>query len=59
MSGGEDTYIFREALDGNAIISEWYFNRGTKSNPNFTEGLYYSAYDNLINAWSFYYISAA
>lgn len=57
-TGGKDTYTFRKGLDSNAIISEWYFNRGTKSNPNYTQGLYYSAYDNLTDAWSFYYISA-
>ena len=58
-TGGRDTYTFRKGLDGNAIISQWYFNRGTKSDPNYTKGLYYSAYDNLTNTWSFYYISAA
>lgn len=57
--GGNDTYTFRKGLDGNAILSEWYFNRGTKADPNYTEGLYYSAYDNLTDAWSFYYISTA
>lgn len=56
-SGGFDTYIFKKDLEKNAIRSEWYFNRGTVSEPNYTEGLYYSAYDNLTNAWSFYYIS--
>lgn len=58
-TGGRDTYTFRKGLDGNAILSEWYFNRGTETDPNYTEGLYYSAYDNLTDAWSFYYISAA
>lgn len=58
-TGGSDTYRFQKELGGNAILSKWYFNRGTKMKPNYTEGLYYSAYDNLTNTWSFYYISAA
>lgn len=55
--GGRDLYKFKKSLDGDAIESEWFFNRGTKSKPNFTNGLYFSAFDNLTKIWSFYYIS--
>ncbi len=56
-TGGEDTLKFSKALDGNAITSEWYFNRGTPSKPNFTKALYFMGFDNSSQSWTFYYIS--
>lgn len=56
-TGGDDTFKFAKALDGNAITSEWYFNRGTPSKPNFTKALYYMGFDNTSQSWTFYYIS--
>jgi hypothetical protein len=55
--GGDDVFKFRKTLDGNGIFSEWYFNRGTTTKPNFIEGEYTSAFDNNSKTWSFYYIS--
>lgn len=55
--GGDDIFKFRKTLNDNGIFSEWYFNRGTKSKPNFINGEYYSAFDNNSRTWSFYYIS--
>jgi hypothetical protein len=56
-TGGEDTFKFAKALDGNAITSEWYFNRGTQAKPNFTKALYFMGFDNSSQSWTFYYIS--
>lgn len=53
----KDVYRFRKGLDGNAIIADWYINRGTKSKPDYANALYFSAFDNSTGKWSFYYIS--
>ena len=54
---GNDLYSFKTALDGSAILSDWYFNRGTPEDPNYTRGMYVSAFDEMTDTWSFYYIS--
>lgn len=53
----KDVYSFKKGLGGNAIIAEWYINRGTKDNPDYANALYFSAFDDLTGKWSFYYIS--
>jgi hypothetical protein len=55
--GGDDVFTFRPVLDGDAILSEWYFNRGTKARPDYTHAHYLSAFDPASGAWSFYYVS--
>lgn len=57
MLGGDDVYKFKKDLNGNAIVAEWYINRGTKSNPDYANALYFSGFDNSTGKWSFYYIS--
>jgi hypothetical protein len=46
-----------KALDGNAIASEWFFNRGTPSKPNYANAIYYMGFDNSSQSWTFYYVS--
>lgn len=53
----KDLYKFKKSLDGNAIIAEWYINRGTKDKPDYANALYVSGFDNSTGKWSFYYIS--
>lgn len=56
--GGDDVYSFRPMLEGSGgIISDWYFNRGTPEEPNYTKGVYVSAYDEMTEMWTFYYVS--
>lgn len=54
---GKDNFTFEKVLDGAGILSEWYFNRGTPEDPNYTRGMYMSAFDEMTGTWSFYYIS--
>jgi hypothetical protein len=54
---GDDHYKFTKALDGNAILSEWHFNRGTKAKPDYAHAMYVTAFDTSSKAWSFYYVS--
>lgn len=54
---GDDTFTFRKILDGAGIFAEWYFNRGTGTDPAYTHGIYVSAFDEMTGTWSFYYLS--
>ena len=53
----DDTFNFKRAVDGGGIVSEWYFNRGTKAQPDYARATYVSAFDNSTKTWSFYYVS--
>jgi hypothetical protein len=55
-SSGE-TYTFAKALGGVVIESSWRFNRGSPDRPDWTDAVYYSAFDPQSQTWSFYYIS--
>ncbi|MGH7581559.1 MAG: hypothetical protein ACREM9_15390 [Gemmatimonadales bacterium] len=55
-SSGE-TYRFKKALDGVVIDGFWRFNRGSPDQPDWTDAVYYSAFDPTSLTWSFYYIS--
>ena len=52
-----ETYTFETGLDGVMISSRWHFNRGSPEKPDFTDAVYYSAYDNTSGIWNFYYVS--
>jgi hypothetical protein len=52
-----ETYAFQKTLDGVVITSNWRFNRGTATKPDFADAVYYSGYDPGSRRWSFYYIS--
>jgi hypothetical protein len=53
-----ETYTFERDLAGVLISSRWHFNRGTPEKPDFTDAVYYSAYDPTSRAWTFYYVSS-
>ena len=55
-SSGE-TYTFDKTLNGVVISGQWRFNRGSPEKPDFTDAVYYSAYDNISHNWTFYYVS--
>jgi hypothetical protein len=55
-SSGE-TYTFKRALDGIVIDGFWRFNRRTPEKPDWTDAVYYSAFDPQSWTWTFYYVS--
>jgi len=56
-AGGNDRYKFRKALDSGGIFADWYFNRGSKEKPDYTNAIYISGFDNSAKTWTFYYVS--
>jgi hypothetical protein len=54
---GDDVYKFSRVLDGNAILADWHFNRGTKAKPDYAHAMYITAFDTSSMAWTFYYVS--
>jgi hypothetical protein len=55
-SSGE-RYAFKRTLDGIVIEGFWRFNRGTPAAPDWTDAVYYSAFDPRSWSWTFYYVS--
>jgi hypothetical protein len=53
----DDVYKFSKVIDGNGILAEWFFNRGTKAKPDYANAMYLTAFDTFSKNWSFYYIS--
>jgi hypothetical protein len=52
-----ETYSFEKTLNGIMIAGQWHFNRGSPEKPDFTDAVYYSAYDNISRKWNFHYVS--